>query len=175
MYFFITLLTAIALSLDSFTLSIIYGINIFENKKRIIISIIIGLFHFFMPLFGYNLSSKLLINIMLKTNILSFIIFLILGIEMIINNNEKEKDFKITSFFSIIVFAFTVSIDSFSIGIAISHEKILIPIITFSLISMIFTYIGLLIGNTIKNRIDKYSNKIGGAILIALSIYYLFT
>ena len=33
MYFFITLLTAIALSLDSFTLSIIYGINIFENES----------------------------------------------------------------------------------------------------------------------------------------------
>ena len=68
-----------------------------------------------------------------------------------------------------------MSIDSFSIGIAISQEKILMPIITFSITSMIFTYVGLLIGNKLNKRIDKYSNKIGGLILIVLSIYYLFT
>lgn len=175
MYFFITLITAIALSLDSFTLSIIYGMNLFENRKRIVLSLVVGIFHFLMPLIGYKISGEILLKIITKTNILSFIIFIILGIEMFHNNDEKEKNFKITSFFSIIVFAFTVSIDSFSIGIAISQEKILIPIITFSITSMIFTYVGLLIGNKLNKRIDKYSNKIGGLILIALSIYYLFT
>ena len=175
MYYFITLLTAIALSLDSFTLSIIYGTNLFDKKKRILLSTTVGLFHFFMPLLGYGLSNKLFLKIISNSNILSFFIFLILGIEMFFNNNEKEKDSKITSLFSIIVFAFTVSVDSFSIGIAISQEKILFPIILFSIVSTIFTYIGLIIGNTLNKRIDKCSNKIGGIILIVLSIYYLFT
>ena len=175
MYFFITLLTAIALSLDSFTLSIIYGVNIFNNRKRIILSTTVGLFHFFMPLLGYKLSNKFFLRLISKTNILSFIIFLILGIEMIINKNDKEKELKITSIFSIIIFALTVSIDSFSIGIAISQKEILLPIITFSIVSTIFTYVGLRIGNSLNKRFDKYSNKLGGLILIALSIYYLFT
>ena len=113
MYFFITLITAIALSLDSFTLSIIYGMNLFENRKRIVLSLVVGIFHFLMPLIGYKISGEILLKIITKINILSFIIFLILGIEMFHNNEEKEKNFKITSFFSIIVFAFTVSIDSF--------------------------------------------------------------
>lgn len=175
MYFFITLLTAVALSLDAFSLSIIYGTILKDKKIVIILSIIVGIFHFFMPLLGYNLSNLLISKILANTNIISFIIFLILGIQMFICKNEEKDLINLSNITNILLFAFTVSIDSFSIGIAISKESILLPIITFSLVSSIFTYIGLIIGKNLKKILGKYTTKIGGIILIILSIYYLFT
>ena len=173
MYFFITFFTAVALSLDAFSLSIIYGTIIKEKKNIILISIIVGIFHFLMPLLGYYLGSLFIMKLISKINILSFFIFLFLGIEMLVSKNNEKDLINLNSIYSIIVFAFTVSLDSFSIGIALTNKEILIPIILFSITSFIFTYLGLNIGNKLS-KINGI-NKAGGIILILLSIYYLFT
>ena len=77
MYFFVTLLTGIALSLDAFSLAIIYG-TVLKNKKLIFtLSLIVGIFHFFMPLLGFSLSNLVISKIVSSTNVISFIIFLI--------------------------------------------------------------------------------------------------
>jgi len=175
MYFFITLLTAVALSLDAFSLAIIYGTILKEKKKIIILSLVVGIFHFFMPLLGYSISNLLISNIVKSTNIISFIIFLVLGLEMIIGKNDNENLINLSSFYNILLFAFTVSIDSFSVGIAILNESIILPIVTFSITSALFTYIGLLIGKKLNIIFGKYTTKLGGIILIVLSLYYLFT
>lgn len=175
MYFFITLLTAIALSLDAFSLAIIYGTVLNEKKKILLLSIVVGIFHFFMPLLGYSLSNLLILKLIKNTNIISFIIFLILGLEMIMSKNNDKNIINLSSITSILLFAFTVSIDSFSVGIAISKETILLPIITFSIVSALFTYVGLIIGKKLNILFGKYTTKIGGLILICLSVYYLFT
>ena len=85
MYFFIIFLTAVALSLDAFSLSIIYGTVIKDTKTIVKLSIIVGIFHFFMPLFGFLLKNILISRLIESTNIISFIIFLILGIQMLIS------------------------------------------------------------------------------------------
>jgi len=177
MYFFITLLTAVALSLDAFSLAIIYG-TIINNKKNIIkVSSIVGVFHFFMPLLGFLLSNLLISKLISNTNIISFIIFLILGIQMLFSKNDDNDLTNLSSLTNILLFAFTVSIDSFSVGIAISSqsESVLLPIITFSITSAIFTYLGLNLGKKLRKIFENYTSKLGGIILISLSVYYLFT
>lgn len=173
MYFFINFLTAVALSLDAFSLSIIYGTVIKEKKTIYLLSIIVGIFHFFMPLLGYYLSNLFIVKIISKINLLSFAVFLILGLEMLLSKDSDKSIISLSSLYSLIIFAFTVSIDSFSIGIALANNSILIPIILFSITSCIFTYIGLNIGEKLSQI--KGINKIGGILLIVLSIYYLFT
>ena len=173
MYFFINFLTAVAFSLDAFSLSIIYGTVIKEKKTIYLLSIIVGIFHFFMPLLGYYLSNLFIVKIISKINLLSFAVFLILGLEMLLSKDSDKSIISLSSLYSLIIFAFTVSIDSFSIGIALANNSILIPIILFSITSCIFTYIGLNIGEKLSQI--KGINKIGGILLIVLSIYYLFT
>ena len=128
-----------------------------------------------MPLFGYILKNLFITKLTKSTNIISFIIFLILGIQMFITKEEEKEIKKLSSLLSMTLFSFTVSLDSFSIGIAISQDSIIIPIITFSIVSTFFTYIGLILGNKLKNIFGTITTKIGGLILIILSFYYLFT
>ncbi|MBQ7104724.1 MAG: manganese efflux pump [Bacilli bacterium] len=174
MFFIINFLTALALSLDAFSLSIIYGTIIREKNKRLILAISVGLFHFFMPLLGYLLGNIFVLNLIKNTNIISFIIFIFLGLEMFFNKDE-EQIISLTKATNILLFAFTVSIDSFSVGIVLSNKNILIPIMLFSTVSFLFTFVGLVIGNKLDKLLGKYTTKLGGLILILLSFYYLFT
>ena len=175
MYFFIIFLTAVALSLDAFSLSIIYGTVIKDTKTIVKLSIVVGIFHFFMPLFGFLLKNILISRLIESTNIISFIIFLILGIQMLISKEDENNIKSLSNLTSIIIFAFTVSLDSFSIGIVLNKQSVLLSIITFSITSLIFTYLGLKLGKIIKKSFGNLSTKIGGIILMLLSFYHLFT
>ncbi len=176
MYFFITLTTAIALSLDAFSLAIIYGTVLKEKRTILILSLAVGIFHFFMPFLGYLMSNLVIARFISNTNFIAFVIFLILGLEMLFSKNEEDTLMNFSKLTSILLFAFTVSIDSFSVGIAIaSSGKIFMPMCMFSTVSFLFTYVGLIIGKKINGLFGKYTTKIGGLMLIFLSFYYLLT
>ena len=46
------ILIAVSLSIDAFVLATAYGINNIKVKKAIITAVVVGTFHFFMPLIG---------------------------------------------------------------------------------------------------------------------------
>ena len=58
--FFTVLLVAIGLSMDTFSLSLGYGMFNLSKKNIIRISIIVGLFHFLMPLLGNRFGDIIL-------------------------------------------------------------------------------------------------------------------
>lgn len=164
-------LIGISLSLDAFSLSLTFGTLNLNTKNKIILSLIVGIFHFIMPLIGLNIGILLFTFIKIKITFIVGIIFLILGITMIKENNESKLVISIIGF---IVFAFSVSIDSFSTGIglgAITNYKIM-PSIIFSITSYSFTFVGLIIGSYIESKLGKYASILGGIILIILSILY---
>lgn len=171
--FFTIFLIAVSLSMDTFSLSIIYG-TIFNKKSKILLlSIIVGIYHFIMPflgnIIGYNIINKLPIS----PDFVVGIILIIISIEMIITKEEKIDLQSIWSFF---IFGFTVSIDSFSVGIGISTitNKYLLSYITFAFVSMMFTYIGLRFGKYLNSKFGSIATKIGAGILILFGVSYIF-
>lgn len=170
-YFFM----AIGLSMDAFSLALAYGTTKINVRKKIILSLTVGIFHYIMPNLGALLGTELLLNYIAKANYLVGIIFLILAIEMFISRNDEKKGL-ITNLLSIIIFAFTVSIDSFSVGIALSltSKTIITACLIFALTSMSFTFLGINIGHKITIKFEKKSEYIGIIILLLLGLKYLF-
>ena len=170
-YFFM----AIGLSMDAFSLALAYGTTKINVRKKIILSLTVGIFHYIMPNLGALLGTELLLNYIAKANYLVGIIFLILAIEMFISRNDEKKG-SITNLLSIIIFAFTVSIDSFSVGIALSltSKTIITACLIFALTSMSFTFLGINIGHKIAIKFEKKSEYIGIIILLLLGLKYLF-
>lgn len=168
-------LIAISLSMDAFSLSLAYGtISLSKNDIKLL-SIIVGTYHFFMPILGMFIGNFILNVLKINDNILVFVIFLFIGISMIIESfkkGEKVKKLKITE---MILFGLAVSIDSFSIGIGLNaiSDNFLICSIIFSITSFIFTYIGLVLGNKLNQLIGKVATFIGGITLIVLGIIYI--
>ncbi len=168
------IIMAVGLSVDAFSLAVIYGMNQIGKKKTIILSILVGLFHFFMPYIGSLIGINLLTVFVDKANFIAGSVFLIIALEMLSSLKEEEKIMSLSKFYHLLFFAFTVSLDSFSVGIVLSleHEKTILAGFIFSIISAIFTYLGLKLGKLVSK---KYSNKatiVGAWILIILSLKY---
>ena len=173
--FFTIILVAISLSMDTFSLSLSYGMININKKDIIIISIFVGLFHFFMPLLG-NLFGNFIFNIIpIDERVLIGIIFLAISIEIGISLYKDKNTTSINSFFDILLFSFTVSIDSFVTGTCLDvfETNYYVVVLIFMIISSLFTYLGLSLGFSIHKRIGIIAEIIGVLLLISLSFFYL--
>ena len=169
--FFTILLIGISLSMDAFSLSLVYGMMGISDKKKMALTIIVGLYHFVMPLIGFMLGMLIDNLSFINLDIIASIILIYIGIDLIISN-FKEEDAISVSKIGLLMFGLSVSIDSLTIGIglkAITSHYLLAPFI-FSICSSIFTYLGLILGNLIEKNIGTYSKIVGGIVLIIIAI-----
>lgn len=174
--FISVIMIAIGLSMDAFSLAILYGTLNFSKRKTLILAACVGVFHFFMPLFGNAIGLKVLKILPVSSNIVVGIIFMILSIQMLISVFKEEEIVDLRGLDSIVLFAFTVSIDSFSVGIGLSTicDNKLLAVSVFSLTSFFFTYLGIAIGGSLTNKFGKISTLFGSIVLLCLSLVYLF-
>ena len=171
--FFTVLLIGISLSMDAFSLALVYGIQGISKKEKIFLSIIVGIYHFIMPIIGLSFGTILENISVININLIATLILIYIGIDLIISNYKKEKEDKLEiSKIGFLIFGLSVSIDSLTVGIGLKAitNNFLISSIIFSLTSTIFTYLGLTLGNIIGNKIGSYSKTIGGIILIIIAI-----
>lgn len=168
-YFFI----GISLSMDAFSLAFSLSINHLEKRKANKLSLLVGFFHLIMPLLGSKIGFVIQKKEFIKPNLIVEFIFILLIIEML---RERKKDTKILSLsnLTILLISFTVSIDSFSVGIALrmQQENVLLASIIFSIISSTITKLGIILGQTISKKKQEKMEIIGIIILVIITIYY---
>ena len=174
--FFTTLIIGISLSMDAFSLALIYGTQSISKRDKIILSIIVGIYHFVMPLLGVFLGNIILKYLVINLSIVVSIIFLFIGIEMIISSIKDDSHDFVVSIFGFLIFGLSVSIDSFTTGIGLNviNNNYLEVSSIFCIVSGSFTYLGLIMGNKLGSIFGKLSTIIGGVILIILGIFYFF-
>lgn len=169
------LLIGISLSMDTFSLSLTLG-TVSENKLIKILPLFVGIFHFFMPLLG-NIIGITLINLLdLASNIILGTVLIVLGINLAIHYFKDETAEINLNILGIIIFALSVSIDSFSVGLGINDitNNYYIASIIFALCSAAFTYLGIIIGKYSSKLIGKYAIILGIFLLLILGIFHLF-
>ena len=143
MNLFIILVIAISLSMDAFSLSLAYGTLDIDKKNMYTLSIIVAIYHFFMPLIGYFIGSNFIKFLPVASNFVVFIILTLIGLEMIIDTIRKAEELKVMRLYSMIIFGLTVSIDSFSVGLGLDtiSKNILLSSLIFSITSFVFSTI----------------------------------
>jgi len=177
MDYFTILVIAIGLSLDTFAVSLSYGVVrsriLFRQASRI--AIVLALFQGGLTVAGYFLGS--IVSDVLKATdhwialgLLSF-----LGIKMIIEGLKKTKNEETKDFSSTIVLltiALGTSIDAFAVGISFAlldvriwEAGVIISAVTF-LASMTAIRIGKSAGVRLGNKVEI----IGGLLLIAIGL-----
>lgn len=171
----IILLIAVSISMDAFSLSLAYGTVKLSKKDTITLSVIVGLFHFLMPLIGMYVGKKIIYLLPIETNFLVFLVLLIIGIEMIIETFRQSETVKYLNIIEMLLFGFAVSIDSFSIGLGLQviYKYPILPAIIFAITSMLFSYMGLTIGKYISKTVGEVATFLGGITLIIVSFLFL--
>ncbi len=173
--FLTVLIIAVSLSMDTFSLSLAYGMLDLEKITINKLSVAVGVFHFFMPLIGNYLGEFILTLMPFNSELIIGIVFLALSVQLLFSLFKKESISPINGILSILMFSFTVSLDSFSVGIglnAVSNYHVLAAL-TFMIVSFIFTYTGLRMGKKLNNMVGKKAQILGMILLLILSIKYI--
>lgn len=169
------IIIAVSLSMDAFSLSLAYGTLNMEKNEMKLLSIIVGVYHFVMPLIGMWIGARILNFIPIGPNTIVFIVLFVIGIEMIIESFKQTRTVSLMKFSELLIFGLAVSLDSFSVGLGLRaiYSNPFICSLIFSLSSFFFTYIGLHLGKKINNMIGRISTRIGGFALIIIGCFYL--
>lgn len=164
-------LIGVALSMDAFSIALSIGTTHLSKNRFILIPIVVSIMHFVMPLIGLFLGNQILSVININPKIIMTIILLYLAFLMYKDRNN-DKVTKINSLLSIFLFALSVSLDSFSVGIGLKAftDKIIIPPIIFSLCAGTITYMGLILGKYSQKVWKEKASLIGIILLILISI-----
>ncbi len=161
--------------MDAFALALSYGIKNVSIKNIIITAMTVGLFHFFMPLFGSIVGAPLFTYTIIKPRFVLFLVFLLLSIDMFTHFFEEKPKIKKLNIIGTLFFAMSVSFDSFSVGLGLKYiyDNILACLFTFCMISAIFTCLGFWLGKKLSQKIGKYSFLLGSITLFLYSIWIL--
>lgn len=180
MDFISTLLIAIALAMDAFSVSLTKGFTLKKISKTQVLwfAIFFGGFQAFMPILGWLGGIQLEWVITTFAPWIAFILLLLIGSNMIresFSNEEGEENSDNFSFKELTLLAIATSIDAFAVGItyAVLKTDILIPVIMIGVTAFIFTIIGLYLGKKIGNYFGDKFEILGGAILILLGVKIL--
>ena len=174
--FFTCVLIGISLSMDAFSLALLYGTYGLSKKDELMLSTIVGLFHFFMPLIGLFFGNVVFHYLMVDSNFVVGIIFGLLGIEMFISSFRSEEVKILIGFVPFLLFGLSVSIDSLTTGIGLSSisDNYLMVSSIFMIFSALFTYLGLKLGGFLSDKFGKVATMFGGSLMIFLAFFYIF-
>lgn len=171
----IILIIAISLSMDAFSLSLAYGTLNLKKKDTKLLSFIVGVYHFIMPLIGILFGTFLFKVFDVNPNWIVFIVLFFIGCQMFIESFKDQENVKRMTKLEMLLFGLAVSIDSFSVGIGLKSmtTHYLLCASLFSFFSFSFTYLGLRIGSKVYQKLGVIATTIGGVVLMIIGFLYL--
>lgn len=168
---------AVALGFDAFSLCLGIGMRGVRRWDMVRISSLVALFHVIMPLGGVLMGvwvSEILGQI---AGLASGLLLMLLGMHMVYSSMRGGSSglMNTATWFGILFFALSVSVDSFSVGVSLGmyHSDLWTTIAAFGIVGGIMSVVGLLLGHRIGQRIGEYGEAIGGAILLAFGVLFL--
>ena len=173
-----TVLIAVALAMDAFSVSLTKGFTQKNLKSNQIFyyGLFFGFFQFMMPILGYNFGGMISQFIASIASFVGFILLLAIGLNMI-RESLKDEDETVDSFSfgEVTLLAIATSIDAFAVGLtyALLNETILLPSIIIGIVAFIFSIMGIFLGKKIGNYFGGRFQILGGVILILIGIKIL--
>lgn len=170
------IILSIGLGMDAFAVSICKGVSLKKNdlKKSIIVASYMGIFQALMPVIGYFLGMSFADKINSIDHWLTFSLLVIIGIKMIKDSLETEKEIvnDKVDFKEMIILAIATSIDALAVGItfAFLNVNLYIAIGFIGIITFILCFLGTKIGSIFGDKYEDKAELAGGVILILLGI-----
>jgi len=181
-----TILIAVALAMDAFSISITKGFTIKNITKleTLWFGIFFGGFQALMPVLGWASGTQLEHFVSSIAPWIAFILLAAIGLKMIyesVTDNKKDRDKEDSSkkgrfsFKELTLLAIATSIDAFAVGVsfAILKTPILIPVILIGVITFIFSEIGVIIGTKVGHHFGDKFEIVGGVVLVLLGVKIL--
>ncbi len=179
MTLFDLIVTAIALSMDAFAVSVGKGLSTrnVRLKHGLICGAYFGGFQALMPLLGYLLASSFAERIKAYDHWIAFALLTIIGANMIREAFSEEEE-KVDSSFSVktmLLLSIATSIDALATGVsfAVTDTNIWLAIALIGATTFLFSAAGVKIGSIFGSKYQSKAEFIGGVILVLMGIKIL--
>lgn len=179
MNLFDLIVTAIALSMDAFAVSVGKGLSVqtIRPKHSLIVGAYFGGFQALMPLLGWLLASSFAEYIRRFDHWIAFVLLALIGANMIREALSKEEE-KMNASFDVktmLPLAVATSIDALATGVtfAMTDTNIWLAIAVVGATTFAFSAVGLRIGNLFGRKYQAKAELLGGVILILMGIKIL--
>jgi len=177
------ILLSIGLAMDAFSVAIVTGFSLGKVRlgDSLRISSTFGAAHIVMPIVGWFLGSNMVKFIQRWDHWLAFILLAFVGGRMLNeglrHETEKINASDLLGLMSLIMFSVAVSIDALAVGLSFSLQKlsIWVPSIYMGLGTLIFTFLGLNVGNKTGQQFGSIAQIIGGVLLILIGLRVVIT
>ena len=168
---------AFALGMDAFSIGLGMGMIRLRMRQIFNIGIMIGLFHVWMPLLGMITGRFLSDQFGAFAGYAGGVLLLVLGAQMIWSSISSSNNSRLITpvGFGLLIFALSVSLDSFSVGLTLGiyQAKTALVLFCFGISATILTWLGLLIGREVQGWLGTYSEALGGSILLGFGLKLL--
>lgn len=172
------IITAIAVSMDAFAISICKGLSVekLKNKHLLSAGLWFGGAQALMPLIGFLLAFTFSDLIESFDHWISFALLLGLGVNMIVESFSKIESlngcFSIKAMFPL---AISGSVDALAVGVTFAFLKVkIIPAVCLiGFTTFLFSMLGVKIGNAFGAKYKSKAEFVGGVILICLGVSIL--
>lgn len=166
---------AIGLSFDSFAVSVISGLNLphirfFQAAK---VAIFLALFQALMPLVGWLVGNSMKSLIEPVDHWIAFGLLCLIGGKMILESFSSGEAREIKNPLQIrviLTLSLATSIDALAVGFSFATllNRILVAVFIIGAVTFVASMLGILLGKKTGPKINRYSEIIGGLILIAI-------
>jgi len=186
------LMIGIGLSMDAFSVSICKGLTTkrFSWKMALTCGLWFGFFQALMPLIGFFLGSQFEQYITSVDHWIAFGLLFLIGTNMIREATKQSTDddngllrsarndgpvASPIGFRTMLLLAVATSIDALAVGISFAciQVKIWSSILIIGLTTLLFSIIGVKIGNAFGSKFEKSAGIVGGIILILIGLKIL--
>ncbi|MBQ2978185.1 MAG: manganese efflux pump [Clostridia bacterium] len=187
MDFLTILLTAVALSMDAFAVSVCKGLSLKKVclKSAGIVGLWFGGFQALMPLIGYFVGVQFRSIVDAYTHWIAFALLAIIGINMIREALSEEEDQETAcacgalSAKAMFPMAVATSIDALAVGVSFAMGEagdgmnIFAAVAMIGVITCLLSMIGVKMGSIFGAKYEKKAEILGGVILILLGVKIL--
>lgn len=180
MNLFDLLVTAIALSMDAFAVSISKGLSVqtLRPKHSLIVGAYFGGFQALMPFLGWLLASSFAEYIRRFDHWIAFVLLALIGANMIREALSKKEEEKMDASFGVktmLPLAIATSIDALATGVtfAMTETNIWLAIAVVGTTTFVFSAVGLRIGHLFGRKYQAKAELLGGVILVLMGIKIL--
>ena len=177
------ILLSIGLAMDAFSVAIVagFGLGKIRLADSLKVSSTFGIAHVIMPILGWILGSTVLGLIQRWDHWIAFLLLAFVGGKMLKEGLDPETEevnaSDLLGFASLIMFTIAVSIDALAVGLSFNVQElsIWIPSLYMGAGTLIFTFVGLNIGNKTGQYFGKKAQIAGGLVLILIGVRILLT
>lgn len=171
---------AIALGMDAFSLGVGIGLKGIRLLHVLQLSLLIAFFHVLMPLLGLFTGSYVGHLLGQVTTFAAGGLLILLGGHMVFNSfrpgHDGTRSMDHRTFWGMLLISLSVSVDSFSVGVSLGMfvNSIVLTVLAFGACGGLMAITGLLLGRRVSRGMGDYGEALGGAILLAFGLLFIF-